>query len=54
MTRKKHINDLSGLEEFLNLLGHSKEIVTIKKTVSPKYEIAAIISRLDKGKAGTV
>ena len=51
MTRNKRSNDLSGLEEFLNLLHRSKEIVTIKKIVSPKYEIAAIVSRLDKGKA---
>ena len=51
MTRNKRSNEFSGLEEFLNLLHRSKEIVTIKKTVSPKYEIAAIVSRLDKGQA---
>jgi UbiD family decarboxylase len=51
MTRNKRRNEFSGLEEFLNLLHRSKEIVTIEKTVSPKYEIAAIVSRLDKGKA---
>ena len=51
MSRYKQINDLSGLEEFLSLLSNSKEIVTIKKTVSPKYEIAAIVTKLDKGKA---
>ncbi len=51
MTKSKLINNLSSLEEFLTILDSAKDLVKIEKTVDPKYEIPAIVGRLDKGKA---
>ena len=41
----------SGLSEFMLKLDRMNELVKVEKTVDPKYEIAAIVSKLDKGKA---
>lgn len=51
MTRDKIINNSIGLGKFLIELDRMNELVRVEKTVDPKYEIAAVVSRLDKGKA---
>jgi 2,5-furandicarboxylate decarboxylase 1 len=51
VSRSKNINTRSGLREFIIELDRMNELVKVEKTVDPKYEIAAIVSKLDKGKA---
>lgn len=51
MTRSKNHNNRLGLTDFIKELDRINELVRVKKVVDPKYEIAAIISKLDHGKA---
>ncbi len=42
---------VSGFSDFLNGLERVDQLVRIKKSVNPKFELAGIVSKLDKGKA---
>ncbi len=44
-------NKKLSLREFINGLDHHGDLLRINKMVSPRYEIAAIVSKLDKNKA---
>lgn len=46
----KDFNNLS-LQQFTNYLDYQGELLRINKTVNPQYELAAIVSKLDKNKA---
>jgi 2,5-furandicarboxylate decarboxylase 1 len=51
LTRSKNYNRYLGLRDFVTELDRIDELVKVKKVVDPKYEIAAIISKLENGKA---
>ena len=40
-----------GFSDFLNELERTNQLVRIKKLVDPKFELAALVSKFDKGKA---
>lgn len=42
---------VSGFSDFLNGLERVDQLVRIRKSVNPKFELAGIVSKLDKGKA---
>ena len=51
MGNKFEFNKIRGFSDFLNELEKSNELIRIKKSVDPKYELAGILSKLDNGKA---
>jgi 2,5-furandicarboxylate decarboxylase 1 len=51
MRSKLEFNKIKGFADFLIGLESSNELVKIKKSVNPKFELAGIVSKLDKGKA---
>ena len=44
-------NKIHGFTDFLTQLENTNQLVRIKGMVDPKFELAAIVSKLDKGKA---
>jgi UbiD family decarboxylase len=56
MRRENHkfeFNKILGFTDFISQLESTNQLVRIKKTVNPKFELAAIVSKLDNGKGGT-
>jgi 2,5-furandicarboxylate decarboxylase 1 len=51
MKTRFKFNKIVGFKDFLNELEKTNQLVKIKKVVDPKFELAAIVSKLDKGKA---
>lgn len=51
MKTRFEFNKIRGFTEFLNGLEKVDQLVRIKKSVNPKFELAGIVSKLDKGKA---
>ena len=51
MKTKFEFNKIRGFTDFLTQLEKTNQLVRIKKAVDPKFELAAIVSKLDKGKA---
>ena len=50
-TTRFEYNKIRGFTDFISQLEKINQLVRIKKTVNPKFELAAIVSKLDKGKA---
>jgi len=50
-TTKFEYNKILGFTDFISQLESANQLVRIKKTVNPKFELAAIVSKLDNGKA---
>lgn len=51
MKTRFEFNKIRGFADFLNGLEKVDQLVRIKKPVNPKFELAGIVSKLDKGKA---
>ncbi len=51
MKTRFEFNKIRGFTDFLNGLENADQLVRIKKSVNPKFELAGIVSKLDKGKA---
>jgi 2,5-furandicarboxylate decarboxylase 1 len=51
MKHRFEFNKIRGFTDFLNGLERANQLVRIKKSVNPKFELAGIVSKLDKGKA---
>lgn len=51
MKSKFEFHKINGFSDFLKALESANELVKIKKLVNPKFELAGIVSKLDKGKA---
>jgi len=51
MKTRFEFNKIRGFTDFLNGLEKVDQLVRIKKSVNPKFELAGIVSKLDKGKA---
>lgn len=51
MKSKFDFDKINGFSDFLKGLESSNELVRIRKSVNPKFELAGIVSKLDKGKA---
>lgn len=51
MKTRFEFNKIRGFTDFLNGLEKVDQLVRIKKPVNPKFELAGIVSKLDKGKA---
>lgn len=51
MKSKFEFHKINGFADFLKELESANELVRIKKSVNPKFELAGIVSKLDKGKA---
>lgn len=51
MKTRFEFNEIRRFTDFLTQLEKINELVRIKKAVDPKFELAAIVSKLDKGKA---
>lgn len=51
MKTRFEFNKIRGFTDFLNGLEKADQLVRIKKSVNPKFELAGIVSKLDKGKA---
>ena len=51
MKHRFEFNKIRGFTDFLNELERANQLVRIKKSVNPKFELAGIVSKLDKGKA---
>lgn len=51
MKTRFEFNKIRGFTDFLNELEKADQLVRIKKSVNPKFELAGIVSKLDKGKA---
>lgn len=49
--KKFEFNKIRGFTDFLNELEKNDQLVRITKAVDPKFELAGIVSKLDKGKA---
>ena len=51
MKTRFEFNKIRGFTDFLNELEKADQLVRIKKSVNPKFELAGIVSKLDKWKA---
>jgi UbiD family decarboxylase len=51
MKSRFEFNKVIGFSDFLNGLEAVDQLVRIRKSVNPKFELAGIVSKLDKGKA---
>ncbi len=51
MKTRFEFNKIRRFTDFLNELEKTDQLVRIKKSVNPKFELAGIVSMLDKGKA---
>src|SRR5919108_6230129 len=51
MKSRFEFNKVIGFSDFLNALEAVDQLVRIRKSVNPKFELAGIVSKLDKGKA---
>jgi 2,5-furandicarboxylate decarboxylase 1 len=51
MKTRFEYSNIRGFKDFLNELEKTNQLVKIKKVVDPKFELAAIVRKLDKGKA---
>ncbi|MGH9996555.1 MAG: UbiD family decarboxylase domain-containing protein, partial [Nitrososphaeraceae archaeon] len=51
MKTRFEFNKIRRFTDFLNELEKTDQLVRIKKSVNPKFELAGIVSKLDKGKA---
>src|SRR5512145_567724 len=51
MKTRFEFNKIRRFTDFLNGLEKTDQLVRIKKSVNPKFELAGIVSKLDKGKA---
>jgi 2,5-furandicarboxylate decarboxylase 1 len=51
MKSRFEFSKIRGFTDFLNELEKTDQLVRIKKSVNPKFELAGIVSKLDKGKA---
>lgn len=51
MKHRFEFNKIRGFTDFLNGLEKANQLIRIKKSVNPKFELAGIVSKLDKGKA---
>ena len=51
MKSKFEFHKINGFADFLKGLESANELLKIKKSVNPKFELAGIVSKLDKGKA---
>jgi anhydromevalonate phosphate decarboxylase len=51
MKSRFEFKKISGFSDFLKELEGVDQLVKIRKTVNPKFELAGIVSKLDKGKA---
>jgi 2,5-furandicarboxylate decarboxylase 1 len=51
MKTRFEFNKIRGFKDFLKELEKTNQLVKIKKVVDPKFELAAIVSKVDKGKA---
>lgn len=51
MKSRFEFKKISGFSDFLKGLEGVDQLVKIRKTVNPKFELAGIVSKLDKGKA---
>jgi 2,5-furandicarboxylate decarboxylase 1 len=51
MKTRFEFDKIRGFTDFLNGLEKADQLIRIKKTVNPKFELAGIVSKLDKGKA---
>ncbi len=49
--KKFEFDKIRGFTDFLNELEKNDELIRITKAVDPKFELAGIVSKLDKGKA---
>lgn len=49
--KKFEFNKIQGFTDFLNELEKNDQLIRITKAVDPKFELAGIVSKLDKGKA---
>ena len=54
MKTRFEFNKIRRFTDFLNELEKTDQLVRIKKSVNPKFELAGIVSKLDKGKACTL
>lgn len=49
--KKFEFDNIRGFTDFLNELEKNDQLIRIKKSVDPKFELAGIVSKLDKDKA---
>src|SRR5574342_228861 len=49
--KKFEFDNILGFTDFLNELEKNDQLIRIKKSVDPKFELAGIVSKLDKDKA---
>ena len=50
MKSKFEFSKINGFSDFLKALEEADQIVRIKKSVNPQFELAGIVSKMDKGK----
>jgi 2,5-furandicarboxylate decarboxylase 1 len=50
MKSKFEFSKINGFSDFLKALERADQLVRIKKSVNPQFELAGIVSKLDKGK----
>ena len=50
MKSKFEFSKINGFSDFLKALEEADQLVRIKKSVNPQFELAGIVSKLDKGK----
>lgn len=51
MRSRSEFKKISGFSHFLKGLEAADQLIRIRKSVNPKFELAGIVSKLDKGKA---